>query len=189
MLQLPPPLARDYRPATEREVRSRSFGAVRLPRPPGASSWQTCRGTLDDERIFGPTRDDHCACGKYRGEKYRRMICDICGVKVTTAAVRRERFGHIELASAIPHPFGRHGEMLSVVPVEFVRSPAAGPLATLYEELLQVGVTESGEGAAAIIEQVFALLLPAALLAVGWKLAERATFIRGLALVHREEPS
>jgi DNA-directed RNA polymerase beta' subunit len=55
------------------------------------------------ERIFGPEKDWECACGKYRGMKYKGMICDRCGVKVTHSRVRRKRMGHIELAAPIVH--------------------------------------------------------------------------------------
>jgi hypothetical protein len=116
------------------------------------------------------------------------MICDICGVKVTTSAARRERFGHIELASAVPHPFGSAGERLSVVPVMptvFVQSAGGRPLADLYEELLQPATTEFG-GRATVVERLFTLLLPVATLALEWELAERITFIHGLALERRE---
>src|SRR5262249_27705266 len=55
------------------------------------------------ERIFGPEKDWECACGKYRGMKYKGMICDRCGVKVTHSRVRRKRMGHIELAAPVVH--------------------------------------------------------------------------------------
>src|SRR4051794_17820030 len=83
MLPLPSVLAARYWPATEREVHSRSFGLVMAPRNPAATTWEQRRGTLEDQAIFGPVEDFECACGKYRGPKYRDMICDRCGVKVT----------------------------------------------------------------------------------------------------------
>src|SRR5439155_27092211 len=55
------------------------------------------------ERIFGPEKDWECACGKYRGMKYKGMICDRCGVKVTHSRVRRKRMGHIKLAAPVVH--------------------------------------------------------------------------------------
>lgn len=58
---------------------------------------------LFDERIFGPTKDWKCACGKYKGIRYRGIVCDRCGVEVTRAKVRRERMGHIELAAPVTH--------------------------------------------------------------------------------------
>ena len=58
---------------------------------------------LFDERIFGPTRDWECYCGKYKRIRYKGIICDKCGVEVTRAKVRRERMGHIQLASPVSH--------------------------------------------------------------------------------------
>ena len=58
---------------------------------------------LFDERIFGPTKDYACACGKYKGVRYKGIVCDRCGVEVTTSHVRRERMGHIELAAPVTH--------------------------------------------------------------------------------------
>jgi DNA-directed RNA polymerase beta' subunit len=55
------------------------------------------------ERIFGPERDWECACGKYKGTKYKGIICDRCGVKVTHSRVRRKRMGHINLAAPVVH--------------------------------------------------------------------------------------
>ena len=55
------------------------------------------------ERIFGPTRDWQCYCGKYKNIRYRGIICDKCGVEVTRSSVRRERMGHIELAAPVAH--------------------------------------------------------------------------------------
>src|SRR5262245_10581692 len=101
MLRLPLSLAAMYRPATDREVHSWSFGAVKAPRNPGAGSYQGRRRTLDDQAIFGPVREFHCACGKYQGDRYRGMICDLCGVKMTIPEERRRRFGHIDLPVAV----------------------------------------------------------------------------------------
>lgn len=56
-----------------------------------------------DERIFGPTKDWECACGKYKRIRYKGIVCDRCGVEVTRAKVRRERMGHIELAAPVTH--------------------------------------------------------------------------------------
>src|SRR5205823_8237266 len=61
------------------------------------------KGGLFCERIFGPTRDWECSCGKYKRIKHKGVICDRCGVEVTLARVRRERMGHIELAVPVSH--------------------------------------------------------------------------------------
>jgi len=58
---------------------------------------------LFDERIFGPDRDYECYCGKYRGIRYKGIVCEKCGVEITRSIVRRERMGHIELASPVSH--------------------------------------------------------------------------------------
>ncbi|MCZ3393597.1 DNA-directed RNA polymerase subunit beta', partial [Enterococcus faecium] len=58
---------------------------------------------LFDERIFGPTKDYECACGKYKRIRYKGIVCDRCGVEVTKSKVRRERMGHIELAAPVTH--------------------------------------------------------------------------------------
>ena len=58
---------------------------------------------LFDERIFGPTKDYECACGKYKRIRYKGIVCDRCGVEVTRAKVRRERMGHIELKAPVSH--------------------------------------------------------------------------------------
>jgi hypothetical protein len=141
MLQLPANLSTQYRPATDREVHSWSFGALRSIRLPGATSWQQQIGTLDDQRIFGPRRDQECACGKYQGPKYRNMICDSCGVKVTSPDVRRQRFGHIDLPFSISHPLGEKADTLSVAPVlpaTFIESSGGQPLALVYEDLARI---------------------------------------------------
>src|SRR3989344_3892834 len=61
------------------------------------------RGGLFDERIFGPEKDYECYCGKYRRIRYKDIVCERCGVEVTRSIVRRERMGHIELASPVGH--------------------------------------------------------------------------------------
>jgi hypothetical protein len=186
MLRLPSSLAAVYRPATDREVCSWSFGAVKAPRDPGATTWQARRGTLDDQAIFGPLRDFRCACGKYEGNRHRSMICDLCGVKVTTREARRQRFGHMNLPVAVPHPLGEGGERLSAVPVlpaAFWQAPAGGQLAQRYDELARATTEQLlTAGVASLIE----LMLPVVTLAHDWNLAEGQTLARGLALERRE---
>jgi hypothetical protein len=190
MLHLPPLLSEACRPATDYEVCSRSFGLLRAPRRTDAASWEARRGTLDDQAIFGPLRDSECACGKYCGPQFRGMICHICGVKVTTPAVRRERFGHINLPAPILHPFGDRGETLSAVPVlpaAFVASRAGTPMAELYEELLRAGSTGNNDVMVGVVKRLFSLLLPVVRAAVEWGLAERDVFVHGLALEWRPD--
>src|SRR5438094_813304 len=97
MHRLPPGIASEYRPASDQEIRSWSFGLLKAPRNLDPEGWLNQRATLDDQAIFGPIRDCECVCGKYRGSHYQGMICDRCAVKVTGRDARRKRFGHIEL--------------------------------------------------------------------------------------------
>ena len=89
--------------ASPEQIRSWSYGEVTKPE---TINYRRLRPEMDGlfcERIFGPTRDWQCYCGKYKNIRYRGIICDKCGVEVTRAAVRRERMGHIELAAPVAH--------------------------------------------------------------------------------------
>ena len=89
--------------ARPHDIRSWSFGEVKKPETINYRTYRPERDGLFCERIFGPEKDWECACGKYRGMKYKGMICDRCGVKVTHSRVRRKRMGHIELAAPTVH--------------------------------------------------------------------------------------
>lgn len=89
--------------ASPHDIRSWSFGEVKKPETINYRTYKPERDGLFCERIFGPEKDWECACGKYRGMKYKGMICDRCGVKVTHSRVRRKRMGHIELAAPVVH--------------------------------------------------------------------------------------
>ncbi|MDA7527784.1 DNA-directed RNA polymerase subunit beta' [bacterium] len=89
--------------ASPHDIRSWSFGEVKKPETINYRTYRPERDGLFCERIFGPEKDWECACGKYRGMKYKGMICDRCGVKVTHSRVRRKRMGHIELAAPVVH--------------------------------------------------------------------------------------
>jgi len=89
--------------ASPDEIRQWSFGEVKKPETINYRTYRPERDGLFCERIFGPEKDWECACGKYRGMKYKGMICDRCGVKVTHSRVRRKRMGHIELAAPVVH--------------------------------------------------------------------------------------
>ena len=84
-------------------VKSWSFGEVKNPETINYRTFKPEKGGLFCERIFGPTKDWECACGKYKRIKHKGVICDRCGVEVTLARVRRERMGHIELAVPVSH--------------------------------------------------------------------------------------
>jgi DNA-directed RNA polymerase subunit beta' len=85
------------------DIRSWSFGEVKKPETINYRTYRPERDGLFCERIFGPERDFECACGKYKGTKFKGIICDRCGVKVTHSRVRRKRMGHINLAAPIVH--------------------------------------------------------------------------------------
>src|SRR2546429_6722021 len=89
--------------ASPYDIRSWSFGEVKKPETINYQPSRPEKEGLFCERIFGPEKDWECACGKYRGMKYKGMICDRCGVKVTHSRVRRKRMGHIELAAPVVH--------------------------------------------------------------------------------------
>jgi DNA-directed RNA polymerase subunit beta' len=80
-----------------------SFGEVTKPETINYRTQKPEKDGLFDERIFGPTKDWECYCGKYKRIRYRGIVCDKCGVEVTRSVVRRERFGHIRLASPVSH--------------------------------------------------------------------------------------
>ncbi len=85
------------------DVLNWSFGEVTKPETINYRTFRPERDGLFDERIFGPVKDYQCYCGKYKGYRYKSVICDKCGVEVTHSRVRRERMGHIKLASPVVH--------------------------------------------------------------------------------------
>src|SRR3989344_1045196 len=89
--------------ASNDEMYAWSFGEVVKPETINYRTFRPEREGLFDERIFGPSKNYECYCGKYKGIRYKGVICDKCGVEVTTSRVRRERMGHISLASPVAH--------------------------------------------------------------------------------------
>ena len=89
--------------ASPERIRSWSFGEIKKPETINYRTFKPERDGLFCARIFGPIKDYECLCGKYKRMKYRGIICEKCGVEVTLAKVRRERMGHIELASPVAH--------------------------------------------------------------------------------------
>jgi DNA-directed RNA polymerase subunit beta' len=89
--------------AAPKKIREWSHGEVKKPETINYRTFKPERDGLFCARIFGPTKDYECACGKYKRMKFAGMVCDKCGVEVTRARVRRERMGHIELASPVSH--------------------------------------------------------------------------------------
>jgi DNA-directed RNA polymerase subunit beta' len=89
--------------ASPEKIRSWSYGEVKKPETINYRTLKPEKDGLFCERIFGPTKDWECHCGKYKRVRYKGVVCDRCGVEVTRAKVRRERMGHIELAAPVSH--------------------------------------------------------------------------------------
>ncbi len=113
--------------ASPDKIREWSYGEVRKPETINYRTLKPERDGLFCERIFGPTKDWECHCGKYKRIQYRGKICDRCGVEVTKSKVRRERMGHIELAAPVSHIWyfkgipSRIGLMLDLSPKDLER--------------------------------------------------------------------
>ncbi len=151
--------------ARPHDIRSWSFGEVKKPETINYRTYRPEKDGLFCERIFGPEKDWECACGKYRGMKYKGMICDRCGVKVTHSRVRRKRMGHIELAAPVVHIWffkampSRLGNLLAMKTTSLekviyfqdyvVTSPGSTPLKRqqlLTEEEYRTAREQYGEG-------------------------------------------
>ncbi len=104
--------------ASADQIRSWSRGEVKKPETINYRSLKPERDGLFCEKIFGPSRDYECACGKYKGPRFKGITCERCGVEVTSAKVRRERMGHIELAAPVSH-------------IWYFKSPVSFPLSRL----------------------------------------------------------
>lgn len=108
--------------ASPEKIRSWSFGEVKKPETINYRTLKPEKDGLFCERIFGPTKDWECSCGKYKRVRYKGMVCDRCGVEVTKSKVRRERMGHIELAAPVSHIWyfkgipSRMGLLLDMLP-------------------------------------------------------------------------
>ena len=89
--------------ASPEQIREWSYGEVKKPETINYRTLKPERDGLFCEKIFGPTKDYECACGKYKRLRYKDIVCDRCGVEVTKSKVRRERMGHIELATPVSH--------------------------------------------------------------------------------------
>ena len=115
--------------ASPEKIREWSYGEVKKPETINYRTLKPERDGLYCERIFGPTKDWECHCGKYKKIRYKGKICDRCGVEVTRAKVRRERMGHIELAAPCSHIWyfkgipSRMGLLLDISPRILRKSP------------------------------------------------------------------
>lgn len=185
MIELPREIRTQYRTATTKDVRAWSFGALTATRLIGAEPAEYLRGTLSDQAIFGPMRDYECACGLFRGIKYKGMMCHKCGVKITTADSRRARHGHVELPSTVHHPLGEPSNTLdafSVVPAAYFESVAGGELADAYDRLLTACLGQDSGGIQTGINRITELLIPIFIEAHRWNLRDAAILARGLGL-------
>jgi DNA-directed RNA polymerase subunit beta' len=95
--------------ASPEQMRSWSFGEILRPETINYRTGRSERGGLFDERVFGPEKDYQCYCGKYKGIRYKGIVCEKCGVELTRSVVRRERLGHIELAEPVAHVWFARG--------------------------------------------------------------------------------
>ena len=89
--------------ASSDKIKSWSFGEIKKPETINYRTFKPEKDGLFCARIFGPIKDYECLCGKYKRMKFRGIICEKCGVEITKSNVRRERMGHIELASPVAH--------------------------------------------------------------------------------------
>ncbi len=89
--------------ASPERIREWSYGEVTKPETMNYRTQRSEKNGLFDEKIFGPDKDFECYCGKYRGIRYKGIICEKCGVEITRSIVRRERMGHIELSTPVAH--------------------------------------------------------------------------------------
>ncbi|MBM6999615.1 DNA-directed RNA polymerase subunit beta' [bacterium] len=106
--------------ASADEIRGWSHGEVKKPETINYRTLKPEKDGLFCEKIFGPTKDWECSCGKYKGLRFKGITCERCGVEVTSAKVRRERMGHIELAAPVSH-------------IWYFKGSASSPMATLLE--------------------------------------------------------
>jgi DNA-directed RNA polymerase subunit beta' len=151
--------------ASPEKIRSWSFGEVKKPETINYRTFKPERDGLFCARIFGPVKDYECLCGKYKRMKYKGIVCEKCGVEVTTSKVRRERMGHIELAAPVAHIWfmkslpSRIGTLLDMMLKDLekvlyfesyiVTDPGMTPLAQnelLNEEQYYEALDQYGEG-------------------------------------------
>ncbi len=146
--------------ASPERIRSWSFGEIKKPETINYRTFKPERDGLFCARIFGPIKDYECLCGKYKRMKYRGIVCEKCGVEVTLSKVRRERMGHIELASPVAHIWflkslpSRIGLLLDmtlkdlekVLYFEVLRRDRAGPDAAQAESAPQRRGVHQGAG-------------------------------------------
>ncbi len=185
---MPSELKDTFRIAKTHDIRSWSYGVVTQKRRDGETYLDNVKGTLNDQRIFGPIHDHKCACGMYSGEDYANMVCDICGVKVAPASIRFARFGHIDFPDVIPHPLDPKTMLkcFPVMPAEYLWSATGQQLQELYEQLVEASGDHNQDQIMGLTTAIAELLTPTVVLLHNWNVVPaRETFARGVAL-HRD---
>ena len=140
--------------ASSKQIRSWSSGEVTKPETINYRTLKPEKDGLFCERIFGPTKDWECYCGKYKRVRYKGIVCERCGVEVTRSKVRRERMGHIDLAAPVSHIWffkgvpSRIGYLLDIAPKELekVLYFAASIVTWIDEEARAKDLAEAREG-------------------------------------------
>ena len=140
--------------ASSKQIRSWSSGEVTKPETINYRTLKPEKDGLFCERIFGPTKDWECYCGKYKRVRYKGIVCERCGVEVTRSKVRRERMGHVDLAAPVSHIWffkgvpSRIGYLLDMAPKELekVLYFAASIITWVDEERARQGRQEAREG-------------------------------------------
>ena len=134
----------EIRLASPEEIRKWSRGEVTKPETINYRTLKSEKDGLFDERIFGPTKDWECYCGKYKRIRYRGVVCDKCGVEVTQSRVRRERIGHISLATPVLHVWFFKGAPSKISLVLGV-PPRALEQVIYFAKYMVISVNESGK--------------------------------------------
>ena len=148
--------------ASPEMIREWSYGEVKKPETINYRTLKPERDGLFCERIFGPTKDWECHCGKYKKIRYKGKICDRCGVEVTRAKVRRERMGHIELATPVSHIWyfkgipSRMGLLLDISPriLEKVLYFASSIITSVDKEAREEDIDDLRDELAADMEEL-----------------------------------
>src|SRR5258707_1157123 len=147
--------------ASPEQIRSWSYGEVTKPETINYRTLKPEKDGLFCERIFGPTKDWECYCGKYKRVRFKGIVCDKCGVEVARSKVRRERMGHIELASPVSHIWyfkgtpSRIGLLLDLSPrnLERILYFALYVVTDVNEEARQMALASIEEGVASQIQE------------------------------------
>ena len=176
--------------ATNRQIRSWSFGEIRQTREAAKKDKSIIHSSLDEQRIFGPRVDMQCECKKYVGIKHKGIICDRCGVKVSSSSVRWERMGHINLKQEMEYSLGNETQQIQafpVMPARYRESKVGRALNDHYEQIVESNQAGDVKGIDQGIAGIQEILLPLMETAYGWGLPETDIIAHGLVLTQPEE--